>query len=319
MLPAGPSRTRPAAVVRTAISQDDGKTGSKNAPPDGPEGGKKEQGNEMKRVRKIRCLKLCMAVGLILAVAGTGQAVTTTIVPGESCLTFAGQSQPALENAYAPSNGWELVAWDVGGAGNAGNWYNDTADWEGVVRAYSSATYSNVADRTAASIIPPFMDVTGFAAAGYTLDIAATGLWGRGPSFSYGPDGHSGNMTSDAVYDDFGISTVSAPKAALIGVFLDAATPVYGTAAPSILTAGSSDMTTPLLKQSFFIGSSLDGIAVPTGATRLFFGFHNGHEWWNNDGDMTVSTTVIPEPLTMLGVFAGIAGIGGYIRKRRRA
>lgn len=27
----------------------------------------------------------------------------------------------------------------------------------------------------------------------------------------------------------------------------------------------------------------------------------------------------IPEPLTMLGVFAGLAGIGGYLRKRRRA
>ena len=27
----------------------------------------------------------------------------------------------------------------------------------------------------------------------------------------------------------------------------------------------------------------------------------------------------VPEPLTMLGVFAGIAGVAGYIRKRRTA
>ena len=35
--------------------------------------------------------------------------------------------------------------------------------------------------------------------------------------------------------------------------------------------------------------------------------------------ELYVRTDVIPEPLTMLGVFAGIAGLGGYIRKRRNA
>lgn len=38
-------------------------------------------------------------------------------------------------------------------------------------------------------------------------------------------------------------------------------------------------------------------------------------------GDYSYSSleSAIPEPLTMLGMFAGIAGIGGYLRKRRRA
>ena len=32
-----------------------------------------------------------------------------------------------------------------------------------------------------------------------------------------------------------------------------------------------------------------------------------------------LETTVIPEPMTMLAVALGVAGLGGYIRKRRRA
>jgi len=35
--------------------------------------------------------------------------------------------------------------------------------------------------------------------------------------------------------------------------------------------------------------------------------------------DATFVVTAIPEPLTMAGLFLGLAGVGGYIRKRRRA
>jgi len=43
--------------------------------------------------------------------------------------------------------------------------------------------------------------------------------------------------------------------------------------------------------------------------------------WEQNPRDVMAQfdITVIPEPLTMLGVFAGVAGLGGYIRKRRMA
>jgi hypothetical protein len=33
----------------------------------------------------------------------------------------------------------------------------------------------------------------------------------------------------------------------------------------------------------------------------------------------TFEVTAIPEPLTMAGLFLGLAGVGGYIRKRRMA
>lgn len=36
-------------------------------------------------------------------------------------------------------------------------------------------------------------------------------------------------------------------------------------------------------------------------------------------GDRAFSLEVVPEPLTMLAVFAGLAGLGGYIRRRRVA
>ena len=36
-----------------------------------------------------------------------------------------------------------------------------------------------------------------------------------------------------------------------------------------------------------------------------------------NKGNL--DTNVIPEPLTMIALFGGVAGLGGYIRKRRMA
>ena len=36
-------------------------------------------------------------------------------------------------------------------------------------------------------------------------------------------------------------------------------------------------------------------------------------------GEYLVSLTPVPEPLTMFGVFMGLLGVAGYIRKRRRA
>jgi len=239
-------------------------------------------------------------------------------VPAESCIYLAGQSQPSLSTTMTPSSGWESVQWDVGGAGNAGNLWNDTADWEGAVREYRYAAYQKtVADRTAASTIPPFIDVSAWEAAGTNLSISATGTWGRGPAYnSSGPDGHGGNsnpgLEGRGVYDDLGIAWVTAPKASLIGVFLTDSAPVEGTA-PVVLTAGSSDMTTPLLHQSFLIGSSLDNITIPTGATRLFFGFQNGYEWWNNDGDMSV--TVVPVPGAVLLGILGLGAVGVKLRK----
>lgn len=239
-------------------------------------------------------------------------------VPAEANTAFAGQTQSALEAFAAPSADWEDVSWDVGGEGNDGNFHNDTADWEGVVRAFTNVLYNDVADRTASSLVPPSIDVSGWEAAGDQLSITATGLWGRGPSFSFGPDGHSGNGLPDAEYFDFRIAGANAPKASLVGLFLTDAVPESGSlehplALPSTLVFGTDDMTTPGLQQVFVIGSSLDNITIPTGASRLFFGFHNGHEWWNNDGDMTV--TVVPAPGAALLAMLGLPMIGWAKRR----
>jgi hypothetical protein len=258
--------------------------------------------------------RLMFITALCAFMAGPVLADLMVSVPAESLLSFAGQTQASLESSYPPSSGWASVPWDVGGAGSCSNFHNDTADWEGVVRNYSTIAKTTAA-RTAASVIPPFVDVSGWEAAGTKLSISATGTWGRGPSYSYGPDGHGSNTNPGAEghgeYDDLGIAWVHAPKASLIGVFLTDSAP--SGSAPAVLTAGVSDMTTPLLQQSFLIGSSLNNITIPTGATRLFLGFHNGHEWWNNDGDMEV--TVVPVPGAVILGLLGLTAAGVKLRR----
>ena len=53
---------------------------------------------------------------------------------------------------------------------------------------------------------------------------------------------------------------------------------------------------------------------------KLTFDSHSGTQGWAiNSTDSGGVGFVVPEPLTMLGVFLGIGGLGGYIRRRRMA
>ena len=215
-----------------------------------------------------------MAVGVILAVAGTAQAVTVT-VPGTSCIGFAGQDVDDLTGGGVPY------------------FYGDAQS----------------------ACLPPYVDITGFI--GGPIDISATGSWHHSPGVFVGPDGSPATIATFSVYEFFGIRRlVDGDVDLLVGVFLTDGPP-DPSFNPGSLTVGTSDMTTPALQQVFAIGSSLGGITIPTDATRLFFGLNDGYTWRDNVG--SVDVTIVPEPLTMLGVFAGIAGIGGYLRKRRRA
>ena len=65
-----------------------------------------------------------------------------------------------------------------------------------------------------------------------------------------------------------------------------------------------------------FIQKVADKLGESSGYTQSVGG--NGTDWfiWNNG---TKVTKVIPEPMTMLAVGLGLAGLGGYIRKRRAA
>lgn len=71
-------------------------------------------------------------------------------------------------------------------------------------------------------------------------------------------------------------------------------------ATPPSLEFGVDDMTTPGLQQEFVIGSKVDSVRVPRGATRLFFGLHDGWEWSNNVGEMTVVVMMPGEPARMV-------------------
>ena len=65
----------------------------------------------------------------------------------------------------------------------------------------------------------------------------------------------------------------------------------------------------------FFIGPAYSGVASETG--NLSLSMHDVPEiFWDNSGALTVE--VVPEPLSVLGLMAGLAALGGHAIRRKR-
>jgi hypothetical protein len=137
---------------------------------------------------------------------------------------------------------------------------------------------------------------------------------GTGPFDAEGHVGTTYDHGSDAPVAqpgvENGIADIVSPIVALLGVFLTDAQPNL-TAAParrdySQASAREKALYDDIeLKQPFFIGdgkapgSVVQQFKVPDGATRLFLGPMDGHEWNNNSGSFSV-TINLPRTVSLV-------------------
>ena len=150
-----------------------------------------------------------------------------------------------------------------------------------------------------------------------SVSISADGEWNHTPSGGTGPGGNGNPRTTAAAYQLFGISGMAADLNTLVGVFLSDAIPDPNSTPPLLSDLAGDDMSNPDIAQTFAIGESLSDIIVPVGATRLFLGMHDGREWINNSGYVTVTAEAVPEPSTILvWSLLGLFGLIGYKRLR---
>jgi hypothetical protein len=168
----------------------------------------------------------------------------------------------------------------------------------------------------------------------------AVNFW-TGVAADNGPEGVSIPVfqgTNVVGYPNTGISGIEfdGRQMFLTGVFLGPTNPVTAPAGIAYTTASTNAASfSPLLGQVFFIG---DGLAngsttqqffVPTGATRIFFGFADGvpgfgtpsapaspAAYGDNSGTLSLDYNVItPEPLSFFLVGAGVAALA-LLRRR---
>jgi Flp pilus assembly protein TadG len=127
-----------------------------------------------------------------------------------------------------------------------------------------------------------------------------------------GPDGDNSFILYNHIYTGFdsgrehGMSNLTSPITAVVGVFLDDGQPDTEGSPPADLdftTDASRDFATlsPAVRQPFFIGDGLraDGTTpqnfiIPTGATRLYIGIMDGQQWSDNVGSFNTSVIIPP-------------------------
>ncbi|MBC8105425.1 MAG: hypothetical protein H7Z14_02450 [Anaerolineae bacterium] len=112
------------------------------------------------------------------------------------------------------------------------------------------------------------------------------------------PDGELADIGHNTNGSENGISDVTAPINALVGLFLDDTQPNTSGAPTSLnfTTEASRNFTelNPKLKQIFFIGDGKNSggvrqeFIVPKGATRLYLATWDFYEWNNNSGQRNI-------------------------------
>jgi Flp pilus assembly protein TadG len=133
----------------------------------------------------------------------------------------------------------------------------------------------------------------------------ASGADSGGAYHIYSDDAANPNLsqgTQTTSGSENGISNIEAPLNSLIGVFTDGGVPSTEGAAPSGLdfsTQTNRDYTSlePKMRQSFYVGDGTNSsnqtqtIIAPNGATTLYLGTMDGHEWSNNVGGYNATIT----------------------------
>jgi hypothetical protein len=121
----------------------------------------------------------------------------------------------------------------------------------------------------------------------------------------YSDDGANPSLPQGSITtsgSEHGISNIAAPINSMIGVFLDNNVPDKDGSVPAgkdFSTQSERDYMSvePDLRQSFYVGAGQTSlgdqqtILVPAGATRLFLGTMDGHEWSNNLGGFNATIT----------------------------
>ena len=158
---------------------------------------------------------------------------------------------------------------------------------------------------------------------------------GCGP-YSGPPNSADGDLNGGYTGVANGMSGITTPWNALLGVFLDNTQPDLHIPPADLVFLDINGNPTisftslsPALGQVFFIGDGLTGTGsgsiqdfyAPTGATRLFLGSADGFGWSNNGGyqDVTINysgNSATPEPGTMIMFGSGILGLAGILRRR---
>ncbi|HEX8916732.1 MAG TPA: Tad domain-containing protein [Humisphaera sp.] len=224
-----------------------------------------------------------------------GNAVTTSLA---SVLGF--RSVDVVQTSIAAVVTKPAVTYTVSGQSDP---------WLAGMPAGSTASYNDTAPAQSPQAIPLPAGSTG-----YLTFTSVTGAVDHGTSGATGPEG---KLSQDYTHGadspggptpaaENGIGDITAPIGGLIGVFLDDNAP-NTTAAPSTSrdysTSASRDLnayTDLQLKQPFYIGDGQTGsgtvqqFTVPAGATRLFLGPMDGHEWSNNTGSFSVTISQSP-------------------------